>query len=295
MVMAHNGTIREALALAWGNHLEALKQHLPGAMAGGDSEELHQFRVALRKTRALLTLFRDTLPEAASFKDEFKWLATATGAVRDLDVLSAQALRRTAALGVIAAHATPIVEELRYERAAALKKLGATLRSKRARSLVESWQRFLAALPARTDLRPATDVPAWTSIKPLVIKQSRRLLQEGLAVDTDPHDLHELRIRGKRLRYLLESFDAEVERHGVDRLAKKLRTLQTVLGNHQDATVAAARWQVLAQTLGRRGTTTPGTQALLEEWIAQAETEQAECRAAFSEALAKFARACKCL
>lgn len=297
MDTVQHDSIRNALGLAWNAHLAAMRQHLPGAQAGKDSEELHRFRVALRKTRALLTLFRPLLPQATRFRDDFKWLAAATGEVRDLDVLSAHAQRSTTTLGVTAAQATPVLEELRIERVAAQKKLSATLRSSRTRGLLESWRQFLATLPTRTDLSTATDVPTWTAINPLVIKQSRRLLQEGLAVDadTDPHNLHELRIRGKRLRYLLESFDALVEQHGVGPLGKKLRKLQTVLGEHQDAAVAAERWQSLAVSLAQRGTMTPATQVLLAEWIEEAHEKQKASRAALIAALKKFARACKCL
>jgi CHAD domain-containing protein len=293
MTKARHDSIRNVLAQAWSAHLVALEQHLPGARAGKDSEELHQFRVALRKTRALLKLFRGTLPQAYGFKEDFKWLAGATGAVRDLDVLTARARHSAATLGVTAAHVAPIIKELRSERVAAQKQLGATLRGSRARDLLESWRQFLDTLPARADLSLAADVPAWTAINPLIIKQSRRLLQEGLAIDssTDPHNLHELRIRGKRLRYLLDSFNALVEQHDVDPLAKKLRRLQTVLGEHQDASVAAARWAML----GRRHTVTADTQALLQKWIEEATEKQGESRKAFASALEKFARACKCL
>jgi CHAD domain-containing protein len=288
--------IRVALGRAWSDHLSTVQQHLPGALAGRDSETLHQLRVALRKTRALLTLFRATLPQAAPFKDEFKWLAGATGEVRDLDVLSARA-RRHATAPATAAHAKPVMARLQQERIAAQQQLRTILRSQRARDLLENWRQFLATLPTRTDLPPAADVATWTSLKPLLIKHSRRLLQEGIAMDsaTDPHRLHELRIRGKRLRYLLESFDELVEKHGVDRLARKLRKLQTVLGEHQDAAVAATRWRTLAQTLAEQGSMTPGTQALLEEWTTAASVQQRESRAALAEALTKFAKACKCL
>lgn len=293
MTKARHDSIRNVLAQAWSGHFAALQQHLPGARAGKDSEELHQFRVALRKTRALLKLFRKTLPQAYTFNEDFKWLAGATGEVRDLDVLAAHAQHNAAALGVTAAHVAPIIKELRKERVAAQKQLGATLRDNRARDLLESWRQFLDTLPERTDLSPVADVPAWTAINPLIIKQSRRLLQEGVAIDssTDPHNLHELRIRGKRLRYLLESFDALVQQHDVAPLAKKLRRLQTVLGDHQDASVAAARWEML----GRRETMAQGTQVLLHAWIEAAKEKQAGSREAFASALEKFARACKCL
>lgn len=295
MATVRQDSIRDALELAWSAQLARLQQHLPGAQAGADSEELHQFRVALRKTRALLKLFRKTLPQAARLEDEFKWLAAATGPLRDLDVLMAHAQHSATALGVTAAHVTPIIEALHNERGIARKKLGTILRSNRTRDLLESWRQFLAALPARTDLSPAIDIPAWSAINPLVIKQSRRMLQEGLAIDadTDPHAIHELRIRGKRLRYLLESFDRSIYRKRVKSLRKKLRKLQTLLGAHQDAVVAAQRWRQLAAKLATRKDIPQDTIALLAHWEIAERERQNECRAELPGALQKLAVACE--
>lgn len=294
---ARQDTLRKALELAWSAQLTDLQRHLPGAQSGTDNEELHQFRVALRKTRALLKLFRKTLPQAARLEAEFKWLAAATSPVRDLDVLMTHAQHSATAFDVTAAHVTPVIEALRVERAASRKKLGALLRSHRTRDLLDSWRQFLAALPARTDLSPAIDVSAWTAINPLVIQQSRRMLQEGLAVDADidPHAMHELRIRGKRLRYLLESFERSTYRERIKPLRKKLRKLQTLLGAHQDAIVAAQRWHQLPDKLATRKDIPQDTIALLANWAIAERERQNECRAALPDALRKLAKACRYL
>src|SRR5262249_30698615 len=62
-------------------------RHVPGARLGEDPEEVHDLRVATRRIRAVLREFADALPaRAGRFRDEFKWVAAALGAVRDLDV-----------------------------------------------------------------------------------------------------------------------------------------------------------------------------------------------------------------
>jgi CHAD domain-containing protein len=295
MATTRQDSIRNTLGLAWNAQLADLQRHLPGAQAGVDSEELHQFRVALRKTRALLKLFRKTLPQTARLNGEFKWLAAATGPVRDLDILIAHAQHSATTLGVTAAHVTPVIDALHIERAIARKKLGTILRSNRTRDLLESWRQFLAALPARTDLAPSIDVPAWTAINPLVIKQGRRMLQEGLAIDADsyPHAIHELRIRGKRLRYLLESFERSAYRKRVESLRKKLRRLQTLLGAHQDAIVAAHRWRQLAEKLGKRNDIPRDTIALLASWETAEKERQGKCQSKLRGSLKKLAKACR--
>lgn len=299
MSTLQRNSIGTALGLTWSAHLASARRHWPGAMAGGDSEDLHQLRVALRKTRALLKLFRHALPGADHFEAQFQWLADATGETRDLDVLLAQVQAQADAGGTDDKMlAQPILAQLRGERNSARKKLVATLAGARARNLLDEWEQFLAALPVRSDLPPSASVPAWTALAVIVIEQSRQMLRKGLQIDnaTDTaHALHRLRIRAKRLRYLLESFEKTAQKHGLDPLVGKLRKLQTVLGEHQDAVVAAARWQSLAPLLGQRGDVSPATLALLEQWRTEAQARQMEMRAHFGKVLKKFAEACDCL
>ncbi|MEQ8661764.1 MAG: CHAD domain-containing protein, partial [Gammaproteobacteria bacterium] len=51
-----------------------------------DSEFLHDFRVALRRARALVQAFATFLPDAAALREGFAWLSRETSLLRDLDV-----------------------------------------------------------------------------------------------------------------------------------------------------------------------------------------------------------------
>lgn len=287
--------LRHALATAWSAQLADVEHYLPRAMAGTEPEDLHQFRVALRRTRALLTLFRRALPQAEPFRAEFKWLARATGAARDLDVQADHA-RSHGDAGQPAA-AAPILAELAHRRGGAQRQLRAVLESPRTRALLAHWRQFVGGLPAQQELPPAAAVPAWTAIEVAILRNSRRLLRDGAAIDaTTPADaLHELRIRGKRLRYLLESLDLSAHEDRVGPLRRKLRKLQTLLGEHQDAIVAEQQWRQLAATLRRRQDTTAATLALLRGWADEARLRQIACRAALPRMLKKFAQACAAL
>jgi inorganic triphosphatase YgiF len=65
-----------------------LREHLPGVQQDLDTEFVHQARVATRRMRSALRLFREAIPEsvAAYLGEELKWLGGMFGAVRDLDV-----------------------------------------------------------------------------------------------------------------------------------------------------------------------------------------------------------------
>ena len=67
----------------------AVLAHDPGTRLGTDAEELHQMRVATRRLRAFLRAGRDLLDPAWSepLREELRWLGSALGPVRDLDVL----------------------------------------------------------------------------------------------------------------------------------------------------------------------------------------------------------------
>ena len=61
---------------------------MSGVIADIDTEFLHDFRVAVRRTRATLKLTGDVLPDAMAdrFAPDFKWLGDLTTPTRDLDV-----------------------------------------------------------------------------------------------------------------------------------------------------------------------------------------------------------------
>lgn len=81
-------SIVDALYQICRQQLGTIEQHLPGALLGHDPEELHDLRVAVRRTRTVLGEFRKFFPEEIlfRFRTEFRWIAVATGPVRDLDV-----------------------------------------------------------------------------------------------------------------------------------------------------------------------------------------------------------------
>src|SRR5947207_10766613 len=65
------------------------------AREGHDPEGVHQVRLAVRRLRSVLSLFRSVLPAdtVASLNEELKWLAREMSAARDLDVFVDELLR----------------------------------------------------------------------------------------------------------------------------------------------------------------------------------------------------------
>ena len=67
----------------------------------------------------------------------------------------------------------------------------------------------------------------------------RRMVRDGSEIgeDSPPEALHDLRKRGKELRYLLEMFGSLFDPNVVKPMVKTLKQLQDVLGDFQDTAV----------------------------------------------------------
>jgi CHAD domain-containing protein len=212
--------------------------HLPGALAGDDPEELHDLRVAVRRARSVLREMRGALPPgpAAHLRAELKWVQAVTGPVRDLDVqleeweelLALVAAGERAGLGFL----RETLEARRREERAAMTE---ALRSERFAAVLEHWRSFAGI---GGEERPIERV-AGERIRRI----ERRMVRDGAAIGDDSPDeaLHDLRKRGKELRYMLELFGELLPPESVKPAVRALKRLQDVLGRFQDRSVQIER------------------------------------------------------
>jgi CHAD domain-containing protein len=246
--------------------LDVIEANLDGTIADIDAEFLHDFRVSVRRSRAVQRELKTVFPadELARFRGEFRWLQQVTGDSRDLDVyvLEFDALRAFAP-EAMRADLEPLLRVLEGRRLTARREMVRALRSDRTKQLLDEWGAFLEELVAR----PTHDRPdAVRSIAEVsgerIHKVYRRMLKMGRAIDrgSPPEDYHELRKKGKELRYLLELFGAPLYPGDVVKpMIKTLKSLQDVLGRHQDREVQVATLQGLRDEVAAR----PGGPAAL--------------------------------
>ena len=208
-----------------------------GARAGADPEFVHEMRVAVRRMRAVLKTGGATAlgAPAQRLREELRWFGGVLGEVRDLDVLLDH-LRSVAADfdETDRAAAERLLTGLVVRRRAARRRMLAALRATRYRQLIESVA-VLVGTPVRGE---STDHPKRRLVG-VVTKPYRGLAKaaKALADDCPDDDLHALRIRGKRLRYAAELTVPTVGKPA-KKLVKATKSMQDVLGDHQDATVA---------------------------------------------------------
>ncbi|MGZ6995711.1 MAG: CYTH and CHAD domain-containing protein [Acidimicrobiia bacterium] len=216
-----------------------LLAHDPGVRLGDDPEQVHQARVATRRLRSDLRTFRSLLvPEwDESLREELKWLGSELGAVRDTEVLLDLLRSKVALLSDADRHIGEhlldrLVRQWEHERVELLNALRSTRYAQLLDRLVDA-----AREPA---LLPEADAPAIEVLPPLARKPWRRLRAAVEALPEVPEDqqLHAVRIAAKRSRYAAEAVTPALGKPA-RRFARAVADLQDVLGNHQDAVVAA--------------------------------------------------------
>jgi CHAD domain-containing protein len=230
--------------------LATLRANVAGVIADHDTEFLHDFRVAIRRTRSALAQLKGVLPETTvdGFRTEFRWLGSLTNPCRDLDVylLEMDAFRGT--VGDSAEALGPLERLLEVERQRALGDIRSGLRSRRFRRLLDGWQEFLESPPLGGEPPPNAARPVRGLASQKIWKAYRRMRRRGLDLGDSPslEALHRLRIDGKKLRYLLEFFRGLYGHAEIEPLVEQLKLLQDILGGINDLRVQQQRLHELA-------------------------------------------------
>jgi len=223
-----------------------------------DRSALHDFRVAVRRLRTWLRAYRPALAGSVRKQDRrrLRSLARATGAARDREVRIdwLRDLERAPDTGGRAA-----VTRTRRRLELGTPDADSALRVAIRRDMARIAERLSATLPSyvlrgRVDAPPSITTMAEATAEALMraLRALRRRLAAaqvaaesagaasgaGVAVVIDPTIAHDVRIAGKRLRYLLEPLAAQID--GASSLVRQLKSLQDLIGEVHDSVVVAA-------------------------------------------------------
>ncbi|MEQ9491055.1 MAG: CHAD domain-containing protein [Alphaproteobacteria bacterium] len=232
---------------------------------GEDAEGVHQGRIAVRRMRAAVSVFKPILEEGslAKAQAELRWMQQELGPARDWDVFLETTvnpllarLPDSAALRALA-KAAQAQQEAGYERARAF------LSSRRfAVSLLwlERWLLEVADESRKTE--PLVDFAA--RLLQSRRKKARRKAGENVTALPEA-TLHELRIELKKLRYTAQLFKSLYPGAKTDAYMQRLSAMQDCLGGLNDAAVQRG----LLQQLKEAGTpANRDAQAILAGWHA---------------------------
>jgi CHAD domain-containing protein len=200
-----------------------------------DAELLHDSRVAIRRLRSWLRLWRVTLSDSISRADErrIRDITRATGPARDLDVRLALIEKERHHGSKSQQHCiASIIEQLDADRRAA-----ASQAIDAARNLIATRDHLAKRLeiyPVHVQT-PITAEERFGSALAGVVRAASDLLKERLATvhSRDDHDAtHAARIAAKNLRYLLAALPVSLR--GTPGIIKDLRRLQRFVGDVND-------------------------------------------------------------
>ncbi|WOO43368.1 CHAD domain-containing protein [Rubellicoccus peritrichatus] len=230
---------REAARIIHRHSFDVMCKNEEGMLADIDSEFLHDFRVAVRRTRSALSLVKGVFPQAQvdRFKNDFSYLGRLTNKMRDLDVYL---LKRERYRGMLPGNLRPgldlFFEDLSTQRTEEYKKFVKNVRNGKYKSIMKAWNSFLENNNVPIADCPNAELPVINTAQELIAKRFRKIYREGLAInDLTPEErLHELRIDFKKLRYLIEFFRSLYPAKDIAFIVKKLRRLQGVLGDLND-------------------------------------------------------------
>ena len=275
--------------------LAVIEANLPGTIADLDSEFLHDLRVAVRRTRAVQRELRGVFPpaELERFRADFRRLQQETGDARDLDVyvLEFDGMRALVPEPE-RPDLEPLLEVLKRRRAAAHRRTARALRAERTAKLLAGWGELLDGLEGvSVEGRPDARTPIGELAGARITKVYRRMVRMGEAIgpDSPSIDYHELRKKGKELRYLLELFGAPLFPEEVVRsMVRVLKGLQDVLGRHQDREIQVTMLRSLGPEVSA-ASDGPAALMAMGMLVERLEADQQEARGAFASRFEEFA------
>jgi len=204
-----------------------------------DTEFVHDYRVAIRRTRSALGQIQTVFPAKTTdrFKKDFAFVGKLSNDLRDLDVyLLNEATYKAKLLPVLRDDIDPLFDHLRKKRSNAFQKVISGLKSKKYEKILKDWEAFLNQPRQDGGAAPNAALPIIDLACKRIYKKYRSVVKAGnLILETAEDEmLHVLRIHCKKLRYLMEFFSSLFARKKINVLIAQLKKLQDNLGDIND-------------------------------------------------------------
>lgn len=273
--------------------MRVARQYEKGIRDDVDTECLHQYRVHLRRVRSLtsLGLMWQTTPEWNRLKTVLRTLQQKTNELRDLDVLLLDFPGLQSQLPWDEGERLAGWEEtLKNRRKAEWRRVKTWLASEEHRLASQEIDRLLA------DLRGLGEPWTCRDLASSAFDRSARGLRrslKGLEPTSPDEAVHEVRIRTKRLRYVLDGLGSLGPPPVIKILSTTLKQTQDGLGRFQDRAILLERLKAeRALFRGGRATVDPLSFGILVGVVAgehdhQKEKAWADCRTLRSKSFLK--------
>ena len=239
----------------------------PGVMAGIDSEFLHQYRVNLRRSRAVgesvLAIIK--VPGLKKMLKRLKQRAQATSDLRDLDVFLEDLGKTQPPLS--ASTREGLRQWLQCCQRLQHHTLCQQLSTPEYAEELQGWQSFIASDGVEKALSKLSPKRIQAVLDERIARHNEDLA--ALSVDSPDADLHELRKGVKRIRYL-----ADLHPEPPEPFLSELKRRQSLLGDYQDL---CAR-QAWLDAFSSGADSTPEQRKECSQWHAALETQKQKLR-----------------
>jgi CHAD domain-containing protein len=259
-----------------------------------DTEILHDFRVAIRRTRSALGQIKNVFPQRTTnrFKKDFAFVGKLSNELRDLDVYLLDEESYKAMLPpVLRDDIDPLFDHLRKKRSRALQAVLRGLKTKKYAKIMQDWEAFLE----KTDQSSATAVNAELPVIDLarkrIDKKYRGVVKAGILIlqNTEDEMLHALRIDCKKLRYLMEFFSSLFASNKINALIAQLKKLQDNLGDFNDLCVQVDYLLDISEELPANARQLRKTLVAIGSLIGTLDRKRVMVKDAFAETFTEFA------
>jgi len=273
-------SVRDAFGIIAHNCYDQMRSNEAAVLLGVDAEGVHQMRVAVRRLRALLSLFKSVLASDVldRLKGELRWLQQQLGPPRDWDVFLADTLAPKAAQLSRKDEFDRVRRTAEALREAAYVRARTDVGSGRYAGLLLRLQLYLADDRWFRDPAPGEgaflDQPVKDLAASLLKKRAERLDRFGRRHKTlTETQLHEFRIECKKMRYAVDFFRSLYPKSRSRAYRAGLVGIQDSLGTINDSVVARRLLNELTAAMKKGGGKGPGSplpgSSPLLDWHAQ--------------------------
>ena len=259
-----------------------------------DTEFLHDFRVAIRRTRSALGQIRYVFPTKITdrFRKDFAFVGKLSNELRDLDVYLLYEEKYKGMLPPILRNdIEPLFDHLRKKRSKAFHKVIGGLQGKKYAKILRDWEAFLKKPERDSDDASNAKLPVIDLARNRIYKKYRNVVKLGgqISENTEDETLHILRIHCKKLRYLMEFFSSLFPRKKIKILIYQLKKLQGNLGDFNDLSVQREYLLNVIEELPISHPQSKKTLVAIGSLIGTLEKEQQAVKDAFAKTFTDFA------
>ncbi|HEY4164219.1 MAG TPA: CHAD domain-containing protein [Dongiaceae bacterium] len=251
--LAKDITTEDAFICIVRNCLDQLRANEAAVLKTEDDEAIHQFRVALRRLRAIASTFRDLIDDEAHamLSIDLRWLQRQFGPARDLDVLIGDTLLPIQNRMLGQAGFEHLIETASIARAEARRTAHLAIENPRyVAMLIQLYRHLYVGGWRRASARARLSAPLMDFAGVLLQSRHKRLIRLGERHEKLPEpELHRLRILAKKMRYAAEAFHSLYRAKHAKRYISALAAIQDRLGSLNDAFVSRQLLNALVHRL----------------------------------------------